>query len=99
VIGTDCRQEAVYTGTLSSDLDREHAQRPGERVIAGAHPGLLDLHERAPASSPFLSRSLSTEPVIDLNFLNMRMTRSLPRGQSTLLFRRGQETTVQLALT
>jgi len=41
---------------------------------------------------------LSTEPVIDLNFLNMPMTRSLPRDQSTLLFRRGQETTDHPAL-
>ena len=100
VIGTDCRQEAVYTGTLSSATStvnthtgRENASSPPVLTLVCC----TSMSVPRP-SSPFLSRSLSTEPVIDLNFLNMPMTRSLPRDQSTLDFRRGQETMDRPAL-
>ena len=100
VIGTDCRHEAVYTGTLSSATSTVNTHTGRENASS---PPVLTLvcwtSVSVPRpSSPFLSRSLSTDPVIDLNFLNMPMTRSLPRGQFSLLFRRGQETTDPRAL-
>jgi hypothetical protein len=49
----------VHGHVVEGDLDREHAHGPGERVIAaGAHPGLLYLHERAPSEQPVLEEIL-----------------------------------------
>src|SRR6266542_6850530 len=78
VIGTDCRHVAVYAGTLSSVTSTVKMQTGREKASSPPVLTLVCLTSTITPrpSSPFRRRSLSTEPVICLSFLNMPMTLS-----------------------